>query len=232
MNEARQVCREISKRFRTPIVVGGTGLYYRAFVEGIFQGPGKSEKLRRRLDQVIQRKGLGFLYEKLRKRDPETADKLEPTDRVRIIRAIEVLILTGSPISLVQKKTKPLTGFRLRRFGLNPPRELLYGRINRRVEEMFAEGLLEEVSSVIRSGYPRNSKGFEALGYRYAFDVLEKKMILSDAIELTKRDTRRYAKRQMTWFRKEKDIFWIDQTGELATTLETVLTELGKDNDN
>jgi len=232
MNEAREICKEVSGRSKVPIMVGGTGLYYRAFLKGIFGGPGKSKKLRRRLDRIIEKQGLSFLFEKLKEKDPEAASRLEPVDCLRIVRALEVQILTGKPISTIQKDTIPLSGFRLARFGLNPPREMLYDRINRRVEEMFDEGLLDEVSSLIGAGFPRNAKGFEALGYRYAFDVLEGTMRLEEAIELTKRDTRRYAKRQMTWFRKEKDIFWINQTGETEDSLKKVLCELGKKNDN
>jgi len=232
MKEARAICNEVASRSMVPIVVGGTGLYFRAFTEGIFEGPGKSLKLRKRLDRIIQRKGLSYLYEKLKLKDPTAASNLEAEDRIRIIRALEVQILTGRPISAIQKETKALTGFQLLRLGLNPPRQMLYGRINRRVEEMFEGGLLAEVSSLIEAGFPHSAKGFEALGYRYAFKVMEGTMTLDDAIELTRRDTRRYAKRQMTWFRKEKNIFWIDLPGESEKSLNTVMKELGKRNDN
>jgi len=228
MKEARAVCREIASRKNIPIVVGGTGLYFRALTQGIFEGPGKSERLRERLEKIIKRRGLDFLYDKLKSRDPESASRLEPGDRVRIVRALEIHILTGLPISRIQKEARPLTGFQLAAFGLNPPRERLYDRINRRVEEMFQIGLLEEVLSLVQAGYPRGSKGFEALGYRYAFDVLENAMTMQEAIELTQRDTRRYAKRQMTWFRREKGIYWILGSGDSEESLRTVLREIGK----
>jgi tRNA dimethylallyltransferase len=232
MKEARAICTEIAERMKVPIVVGGTGLYYRAFLRGIFEGPGKSLKLRRRLNRIIERRGLEFLYDKLREKDPDTVQRIRPEDRIRIIRALEVQILTGQPISKVQKETEELTGFRTLSFGLNPPREVLYGRINRRVEEMFEQGILEEVSSLLEAGFARNAKGFEALGYRYAIDVWEGSISLEEAIELTKRDTRRYAKRQMTWFRKEKDIRWMEMTGETEECLRTVLSKIGDINGN
>jgi tRNA dimethylallyltransferase len=133
---------------------------------------------------------------------------------MRVIRALEVAFATGRRISELQKNRKALEGFRVLKIGINVPREDLYDRINRRVERMFRSGLLEEVETVLGMGYPSSSRGFEALGYRYAISILKGEMTRDRAIELTQRDTRRYAKRQLTWFRKEPDVVWLPGPGE------------------
>lgn len=214
MDAARKVCREIASRGRIPLVTGGTGLYLRALLEGIFAGPGRSDRYRRRIRLVLERKGPQFLHEALRRRDPKAAEGIAPADVVRVIRALEVRYLTGVPISSLRPGRSPLQGFRVVKFGLSPPRQELYARINARVERMFRSGLVEEVRRLLAAGYPPEAKGFEALGYRHAIRVVQGTLGVQEAIVLTQRDTRRYAKRQMTWFRREPDVHWIPRPGE------------------
>lgn len=210
---AREVCFAIRGRQRVPVVVGGTGLYLRSLLEGIFRGPGRSPELRRRLRTIAGKRGWDYLYRWLQKADPERARQLHPSDHIRIIRALEVYLKSGEKISRLRKKRRPLEGFNVIKLGLNPDRTKLYERINARVEEMFSSGLLEEVRALLQSGYSPDCKGFEALGYRYAVAVLQGEMTRPEAIRLTQRDTRRYAKRQLTWFKKEPEVEWIRNWG-------------------
>ncbi len=226
MQEARRLCREIAARGRTPLVVGGTGLYLRVLLEGIFSGPGRSEDVRRRLDRIVLRRGSPVLHRILARRDPLAAAAIEPGDRVRVVRALEVLLLTGRQMSRLQPEVRPLEGFRIVKVGLEVPRPELYGRINLRVNRMFAGGLLEEVAHLLDLGYAPSAKAFEALGYRHAVAVVRGEMSLERAIELTQRDTRRYAKRQLTWFRREKNVRWLHVAGDDPSAREQFLSLL------
>jgi tRNA dimethylallyltransferase len=210
-------------------VVGGTGLYLRALLEGIFAGPGRESDLRRRLQKVADSKGVAFLYGMLGKKDPAAAKRIQSNDLIRIIRALEVHIATGEPISVLQQRVTPLSDFRIVRIGLKLPREVLYDRIDRRVLQMFDTGLLRETERLLVGGFSPDSKGFEALGYRHAVSVIGGELSLEEAIELTQRESRRYAKRQMTWFRKEPDVHWIPVAGEDPTAATGVLQILEKD---
>ncbi|RPI26342.1 MAG: tRNA (adenosine(37)-N6)-dimethylallyltransferase MiaA [Acidobacteria bacterium] len=223
MLEARTVCREISERGKTPLVVGGTGLYLRALLLGVFEGPGRSDELRRRLHRIADRKGSEYLHRLLSRRDPPAAARIEPADRIRLVRALEVFFATGSPISQLQPARQPFEPFSIVKIGLNLPRSELYARINRRVEEMFQSGLIEEVSALLQQGYSPDLKAFEALGYRAVVRVLRRDITLLEAVELTQRETRRYAKRQMTWFRKEEGMNWIPYAGEDPRAVEEVV---------
>jgi tRNA dimethylallyltransferase len=214
MREARRVCREIAERGMIPIVVGGTGLYLRVLLEGIFEGPEKSRELRTRLVELEREKGSGHLFRMLKRKDPDAATRIQPNDLTRVVRALEVTFVTGKRISELQAERRGLQGFRVLKVGIEMPRDDLYDRINRRVEWMFKTGLLQEVQAVLEMGYSPSSKGFEALGYRYATAVLNGEMTQDQAVELTQRDTRRYAKRQLTWFRKERQVNWITGPGE------------------
>ncbi len=214
MEESRRICREISERGSVPFVVGGTGLYLRALVHGLFEGPPANRKIREELSRRAADQGTESLWYLLRELDPESAAEIQRRDEVRLVRALEVFQTTGRPFSELKKRVVPLTGYRVLKVGLDLPRQDLYGRINRRVSRMFSEGLLDEVASLLKTGYGRECKGFEALGYRYAVDTLRGEMDEDEAIRLTRRDSRRYAKRQMTWFRKEKGIHWIRLPGE------------------
>lgn len=233
MVEARKICREIAERGNIPVVVGGTGLYLRALLEGVFTGPGRSNEMRRRLEEIQRRKGPGYLHRLLLRKDPGAGSRIQPADRVRVVRALEVYFLTGTPISRLQRleaapgslEAEPYS-FHILKFGLNLPRQILYDRIHRRVDEMFRSGLVEEVRSLIEERFSPDSKGFEALGYRHVVAFLRGESSLDEAIELTRRDTRRYAKRQRSWFRREKNVRWIDSPGEAPDTLALVVAIL------
>ena len=225
MVEARRTCRQVRERGKVPFVVGGTGLYLRALLAGVFEGPSRCEAVRDRLEKIVQRRGQERMHRLLARKDPATARKIGVGDRRRLIRALEVYFLTGTPISRLQEQRKPLAGYRILKIGLNLPRSLLYQRIDSRARKMFRCGLLDEVDRLLRTGYDESCKAFEALGYRYAVQTLRGELKLEDAIELTIRDTRRYAKRQMTWFRREDGMRWIQSPGESETAL-TQLLEL------
>jgi tRNA dimethylallyltransferase len=223
MVEARKVCREISDRGKTPFVVGGTGLYLKALLAGVFEGPGRSQEIRERLQRIGEQKGLDYLYRLLARKDPAAAERIEPADEVRIVRSLEIYMLTGQPISQLQPQRDPLKSLSVLKVGLRLPRPILYDRINRRVSRMFQSGLLDEVRQLLAEGYRPDCKGFEALGYRHAVAVLDGDLSQEEAIEKTQTETRRYAKRQMTWFRQEKEVHWIEGPGEEASPLESLL---------
>ena len=204
----REVVPLIAKRQRLPVMVGGTGLYIRVALGGIFPGPPRDEKLRKKLvgDEKTE---AGTLYGRLRKIDPTSADRIHPGDLVRIIRALEVYELTSKPISVHQDEHD----FNERPYGtevhcLNPPREKLVEWIDARVDRMVTMGLLEEVETLKNLGYGPELNSMKGLGYREMMSHLQGDMDFHDAVEMIKRNTRRFAKRQMTWFRAEKDVHW------------------------
>jgi len=206
---AKKAIDDIISRRKLPIIVGGTGLYIRALLNGIFPGPGRDEKLRAKLKKEAREKGISYLREKLEEIDPVYARIIGENDEMRIIRALEVYYLTGKPISEHFKNTRSeLNDFHKIKIGLILERKELYRRINERVERMFASGMVEEVKELLKKGVSPDSPPFRALGYKYALKVAQGKMSEKKAILLTQRDTRRYAKRQIIWFRKEKDINW------------------------
>jgi tRNA dimethylallyltransferase len=223
MERARAVCWDIAARGMVPIVVGGTGLYFRALVKGIFAGPGRSADLRQRLQRIAERRGAQVLHRILARRDPEAARSIQSNDLIRVVRALEVMAQTGRRMSEVQSQTSPLTGFSIVKIGLNVSRQKLYDRINYRVEQMFQLGLVDEVRALLTRGYSPSAKGFEALGYRHALKAIQGELTVDEAIQLTQRDTRRYAKRQLTWFRKEEDVTWLNCPGEDPAALGQVL---------
>ncbi|MBI4482061.1 MAG: tRNA (adenosine(37)-N6)-dimethylallyltransferase MiaA [Acidobacteria bacterium] len=209
MRQARETLHDIRSRGKLPIIVGGTGLYFRALVGGLFEGPARSEELRARLRQIAAAKGVPHLHRMLARVDARAAAGIQARDIARLVRALEVYFLSGKPISdYFEQGAEPLQGYALARVGLDPDRERLYRRINARVERMFREGLLEEVDGLLRQGIAPDARGFEAIGYRQALQCLRGQLFLEDAVEWAQRDTRRYAKRQMTWFRKEAGVRW------------------------
>ncbi|MGC9224852.1 MAG: tRNA (adenosine(37)-N6)-dimethylallyltransferase MiaA [Terracidiphilus sp.] len=216
---ARTSLQEIQARKRLPIVTGGTGLYLRALIEGLFAGPGRQEELRARLRQSMERHGAVWLHRLLARLDPTTAERIHANDSPKLIRAIEVCLEARSPLStLLQNKGKnPLTGFRLLRIGLNPPRAALYDRLNRRCAEMFAAGLVEETRGLLARFGP--VKALDSLGYKQARGVLDGSLGLDDAIKAAQQGHRNYAKRQMTWFRREPEVHWIERFGDAPETL-------------
>lgn len=209
----RTVLKEIAGRGGLPIVTGGTGLYLRALTEGLFAGPERQEPLRARLRRSAERHGGEWLHRLLLRLDPATAACIHSNDEPKLIRAIEVCLAARRPMSEVMGRD-PLTGFRLLRIGLNPPRAALYDRLNRRCEAMFAAGLVEETRGLLKRYGP--VKALDSLGYRQARAVLEGTLSVEDAIKAAQQGHRNYAKRQMTWFRREPEVRWIEGFGDEA----------------
>ncbi len=195
---------------RTPIIVGGSGLYIRAIVDGIFDVVDTDEKYRMELMNYRKKFGNEFLYEELKKVDPESAKNLIPQNWKRIIRALEVYKLAGKPIWKLQQEYKRETNLQFFQYGLNWERKILYKNIELRVDKMIKSGLVDEVKNILKLGYSKDINALNTVGYKEIIEYLEGKTTLERAIELIKRNTRRYAKRQLTWFRKDKRIKWFD----------------------
>jgi tRNA dimethylallyltransferase len=226
--EAVAKIEEIEQRGRVPILVGGTGLYLRALHTPFFPSPQTDEALRRRLNQIRETRGVEHLHRLLQRLDPKTAAELFPRDWPRVQRAIEVRLQTGTRMSQ-QKELRPPapeSAQRLRIFVLNPPRAELYERINERTEKHFAAGLVEEVEGLLKQGVPANSNALGAHGYRRVVEFLQGKRELTSAIQQTKLDVRHYAKRQLTWFRREPGAEWFDGFGEDSVTASAILQAL------
>jgi len=209
--KAREVIREIIERGKQPIVVGGSGLYLKALTKGFFKGPKGDEKLRERLKEEGSKLGPYHLFEKLKEVDPKAAQRIHPNDLVRIIRALEVYELTGKPITSLQEKGdyEPFE-MDFIKVGLSLDRKKLYERIDLRVEKMISEGFLDEVKGLKERGYSSELKAFKSVGYQELFSCLEGKIDLPSAVVSIKLKTHHYAKRQLTWFRKDKEIKWLD----------------------
>ncbi len=211
---ARPVIAGIADRGNLPIVAGGTGFYIRSLLEGLFPGPQRDERLREQLARRETRHA-GWLYSLLQRHDPTSAGRIHATDVQKRIRAAEVLLVTRRPISSwFEEKTPHLEGYRILKLGLDPPRPELYARLDSRCERMFASGLLEEVQRIFALGFPAESKALEAHGYRQAVQVLKGEMNREEALRLAKRNTRHYAKRQWTWFRRDPEIIWLPGFGD------------------
>jgi tRNA dimethylallyltransferase len=211
---ARQILGEIRDRHHLPIVVGGTGLYLRALLDGLFAGPERSESLRGRLRKRQEQRGSVYLHSLLERMDPEAAHNIHPNDASKLIRAIEVRIAARKPMSeLWEEGRDPLTGFRILRIGLDPDRQILYGRINQRAAAMFEHGLVEETNALLGK-YGRARGSLNSLGYRQAVELLEGKLTREQAIATAQQGHRNYAKRQMTWFRREPDVHWLRGFGD------------------
>ena len=211
--QARAALRSITERGRLPIVTGGTGLYLRALTMGLFAGPKRQEDLRLRLRRSQERHGEGWLHRILARLDPQSAARIHANDTPKLIRAIEVCVAARKPLSELRTR-EPLTGFRLLRIGLNPPRAALYDRLNARAAAMFTHGLVEETRGLLeRFGRVR---ALESLGYRQALAVLNDALSTKEAIAAAQQGHRNYAKRQLTWFRREPEVHWIESFGDAA----------------
>ncbi len=220
---ARAALHAIAKRGRLPIVTGGTGLYLRALTEGLFAGPARHEPLRERLRAGAQKRGSAWLHRLLMRLDSATAARIHANDTPKLIRAIEVCLAARKPMSEVLTRD-PLTGFRLLRIGLNPPRAALYERLNRRCAAMFAAGLVEETRALLAQYGP--VKALDSLGYRQALSVIRDETDLARAVAAAQQGHRNYAKRQMTWFRREPEVEWIyafgDELGALRAAISLI----------
>lgn len=206
---ARRALSEIAGRDRPAVVVGGTGLYLRALLEGLFAGPSRDEALRRRLEGLAERHGDARLHRWLRRVDPEAASRISVRDRVRVVRAIEVCLATRLPLSDQHRAgAEPLVGFDVRVLGLGPDRESLRRRVEARTEEMLARGLIDEVRGLLARGYGPELRPLRAIGYRQALAVVRGEMDVAAARRGIVSETMRYAKRQMTWFRHQVEALW------------------------
>jgi tRNA dimethylallyltransferase len=226
--EATAKIEDIESRGLVPVLVGGTGLYLRALRTPFFPSPQTDEGLRRRINELREERGVEHLHRLLQRLDSQSAVELYPRDWPRVQRAIEVRLQTGRPMSQ-QKPHRPEpheSTHRLRIFVLNPPRDQLYQRINNRTEEHFAAGLVAEVQSLLARGVPSTSNALGAHGYRRVVEFLEGTRDLQSAIEQTKQDVRNYAKRQLTWFRRESGVEWFDGFGEDIHLKRTVLNKV------
>jgi len=212
--KARKVLDEIRLRGKLPIVVGGTGLYLRALLEGLFAGPERSETLRERLRAVAAKKGPIHLWRVLRKLDAGAATKIHANDMPKVIRAIEVCLGSRRKMTEMWERGRdPLTDFRILRIGLNPERLILYQRINHRAREMFTRGLIEETGGLLQK-YGPDATPLRSLGYKQAVQCIRGELTLPSAIEAAQQAHRNYAKRQMTWFRREPDVAWLAGFGD------------------
>ncbi len=213
---AGQTIQHVEARGKLPILVGGTGFYLRALRVPLFDSPPTDLTLRRRLHRLFERRGAEHLHRVLARVDPASAERIAPRDWSRTMRALEFYFQTGEPISrhLGRRPAPPPFAARLRLIALHPPRDILYQRINERTERMFAEGWVDEVRQLLESGVPPTAKALGAHGYRRIVQYLQGEISLERAIELTKRDVRRYAKRQLTWFRREPRVTWFEGFGD------------------
>ena len=212
---ARQVLDQIRSRGHLPILVGGSGLYLRAVIDGLFEGPRRSDYWRSRLNQIAESRGRRYLHAVLVRLDPDAADRIAAQDLPKVIRALEVRLETGRPLSrhLEETERRPPRGFEFTIIGLAPPREALYRRIGVRVRHMFDQGLVSEVRGILETGVGPDAAAFRAIGYRQALETIGGIISTDEAIILTERDTCRYAKRQMTWFRGQHAPVWFDGFG-------------------
>jgi tRNA dimethylallyltransferase len=214
MRQARSVLESVVSRGRLPIVVGGTGFYLRALIDGLFPGPGRNAGLRQRLAARAEQRGPAHLHRLLRRLDPVTAAAIHANDQPKLIRALEVCLLARRPASALFREGRDrLEGYRVIKIGLNPPRDALYNRINERTRTIFDQGLLQEVREILAMGYPPTVPPLGSHGYRQAVDYLHGKLTLEEALYHAQTRTRQYAKRQMTWFRKEAGVQWFNGFG-------------------
>ena len=225
--EASAVIRSITGRDRLPILVGGTGLYYRALTRGLFPGPSRDEALRARLERVAAKRGPERLHRWLRRVDPDAADRIQPRDLKRLIRALEVYLLTGRSITAHFAETvSPLSGYTVVSFALRIPSDQTALRVARRVDAQFEGGLLDEIRHLLESGVPPTAHPFTGLVYRQALEHLRGVRDERATRELIVRENRKYARRQLIWFRKEPNLRWIHAAGEREETLEEVTRAL------
>jgi tRNA dimethylallyltransferase len=207
--------QDLHQRARLPILTVGTGLYLRALLDGLADAPARCEELRRRLESLADTKNLQYLQRILQRLDPQAASRIGVRDRPKLIRAIEVCLLTGRPLTEVHQSGRArLEGYSPIKIGLTPPRAALYSRIERRVQSMLERGWAEEVASLLRSKVPASAKPLDFIGYSELRSLLEGTITLPAATKAISQSTRRYAKRQLTWFRKEPLVHWLTGFGD------------------
>jgi tRNA dimethylallyltransferase len=221
--DAVSAIESIYERGRWPILVGGTGLYYRALVRGLFPGPGADARMRARLEAVATRRGVEFLHRMLRRIDPASATRILPRDLKRMVRALEVYFLTGKPLTDHFASTvSPLSNYETMAVALSPPMSLIADRVEKRVDAQFEQGLLDEIRGLIARGIPETARPFGGLVYRQALEHLHGIRNEADTRALIARANRHYARRQLIWFRKEPNLLWLQTSGEEPETLAAV----------
>ena len=230
---AIEALQELRQKRRLPVFTVGTGLYLRALFEGLAESPQRSEDLRERLRASSREHPAGHLHRILKRLDPEAVQRIAPPDEQKLIRAIEVCLLARKPISEVHRSGRqPLQGWRAVKVGLLPQREILYERIHARTDEMLKRGWLDEVRALAAQGLAESAKPFDFIGYREVLAVTRGQMELEQARDAIRQATRRYAKRQLTWFRKEKEVRWFEGFGDeaevQAAALAWIRSQLGK----
>jgi tRNA dimethylallyltransferase len=218
--DAAAAVRAIHARGHLPIVVGGTGFYYRALTRGLFPGPGRDAALRERLEAIASRRGTTALHRWLRRVDPRSAERIQARDLKRIVRALEVCCLTGRPLTAhFAETTSPLPEFDVLALAIRLPAALISERVVRRVAEQFAGGLLDEIRGLLERGVPESARPFGGLVYRQALEHLRGERDEASTRTLIEQQNRHYARRQLIWFRKEPNLIWLDGPGESAATI-------------
>jgi tRNA dimethylallyltransferase len=221
--DAERAIREIHRRGRLPILVGGTGFYYRALTRGLFPGPGAHVETRRRLDKVAHRKGTERLHRLLQRVDPESAKRIMPKDRKRLVRALEVYFTTGQPLTAHFAATASrIADCEVTAIGLKLPPALTAERVARRVDQQFTRGIVDEVRGLLDRGVPPDARPFGGLVYRQVMDMLRGVRNETATRALIVQENRRYARRQLIWFRKEPNLIWFDGPGERPETMQRV----------
>jgi tRNA dimethylallyltransferase len=221
---ALAVLDDLRARGKLPILTAGTGLYLRAILEGLADAPTRSEKLRNRLRRKAQLRGPAYLHSLLARLDPEAASRIAARDTQKVIRAIEMRVLTGKSIGTIHRSGRtPLEGYRIMKIGLLPPRPTLYARIDARVEGMLAAGWLDEVRNLISRGIPADAKPFQFIGYSQLREHLDGRLSLEAGIKQIQQATRNFAKRQITWFRREPGLAWLPHCGDEPSTTSAAL---------
>ncbi|MEW6702827.1 MAG: tRNA (adenosine(37)-N6)-dimethylallyltransferase MiaA [Bacteroidota bacterium] len=225
--DALKIIDELFEKEKIPLVVGGSGLYVKALIDGIFNLVDVDEEYRAELKRKRESFGNQYLYEELVRIDPESASKMLPQNWKRVMRALEVFYITGEPIWKFQKSYKRNVDCKFIQFGLKWEREKLYRNIERRVDEMMTNGLVNEVKNIFAKGYTKNLNALNTVGYKEIISYLESEITLERAVELIKRNTRRFAKRQLTWFRKDERIIWlpIESEFDIDNAVTSILKE-------
>jgi tRNA dimethylallyltransferase len=228
---ALEVLADFRKRGKLPIITAGTGLYLRALLEGLADAPERSEKIRERLRAIVEIRGAAHLHRILAGLDPESAARIKSPDTQKIIRAIEMRVIAGKSVGEIHRGGRtPLEGYRPIKIGLNPPRQALYTRIHSRIAAMIQAGWIEEVAQLIKSGVPPDAKPFQFIGYSEWRAHLDGALTKKDATEEIQQATRRFAKRQLTWFRREPRLNWLAGFGDApeisAAALEIINSQI------
>jgi tRNA dimethylallyltransferase len=223
--DSLQIINQLLDDGKIPVVVGGSGLYIRALVDGIFNSVDSDEEYREELKNKREKFGNEYLYEELKKVDPQSSEKMLPQNWKRVMRALEVFHLTGQPIWKFQEDYTRKNNCEFLQFGLNWNRKVLYANIEQRVDQMIEKGLVDEVKNILSKGYSKELNALNTVGYKEIISFLENEISLERAVELIKRNTRHYAKRQMTWYRKDKRIQWIEieSVDDLYKAAQTIL---------